>query len=85
MADAQRVDPQGFRARPIEPARYQVRQVQRRTGPYGKPIWKITFQRVGAPRETVDLTVHSVIFSGMDLDAEYTAEDLVRLRDAGGR
>jgi hypothetical protein len=67
-----------------EPARYQVRQIQRAVGPYGKTIWKITFHRVGAPSETLELTVHSAIFSGMDLDAEYTGEDLVRLREAGG-
>jgi hypothetical protein len=64
----------------IEPARYRIHQIQRSTGPYGKAIWKITFHRVGAERETLDLTVHSSIFSTMDLDAEYTAEDLVRLR-----
>ena len=67
-----------------EPARYQVRQIQRGTGPYGKTIWKITFQRVGAPGETLDVMVRSAIFSAMDLDADYTAEDLVRLREAGG-
>jgi hypothetical protein len=39
---------------------------------------------VGAERRTVDLKVHSWTFATMDLDAEYTAEDLVSLREAGG-
>jgi hypothetical protein len=68
----------------FEPARYQIRQIQRTTGPYGKALWKITFKLVGKEGETLDVMVRSAIFSTLDLDGEYTAEDLVRLREAGG-
>ena len=43
-------------------------------------MWQLRFSRVGALTEEVDVTVHSAVFAGLDLDGVFTAEDLMRLR-----
>jgi hypothetical protein len=76
--------PAVYALRVKEPARYHVHTVQRSSGPYGKTIWRVTFLRVGSRRETLDVTLHSAVFATLDLEAIFTAEDLMRLREAGG-
>ena len=64
---------------------YRVRTVEREASPAGHSTWRITFSRVGSPDGEVDVTVHSAIFAGLDLDGIFTTEDLMRLRHPSTR
>lgn len=65
--------------------RYHVRHVERVTSPSGGSSWKLTFLRLGRPElATIEMKVNSAVFSAMDLEAVYSAQDLIRLRDLGG-
>jgi hypothetical protein len=47
-------------------------------------VWTIAFIREGDDHDTLGLTLHSAVFSGVALEATYTAKDLMRLRELGG-
>jgi hypothetical protein len=66
-------------------ATYTVRHIDRSTTASGAAAWTVTFQRVGGSDDLVELKLHSAVFASLDLDAVYTAHDLMRLADAGGR
>jgi hypothetical protein len=59
---------------------YRVLTVERQPLRSGQSAWRISFSRVGAPDGKIDVTVHSAIFAGLDLDAIFSAKDLMRLR-----
>ena len=64
---------------------YLVRHIDRSTTASGSAAWTVTFQRVGGSDDVVELKLHSAVFASLDLDAVFTARDLMRLADAGGR
>jgi hypothetical protein len=46
--------------------------------------WRLTFLRLGgSDMATIDMKVNSAVFSALDLDAVYSAKELMRLRDLG--
>ena len=59
---------------------YRVRTVEREASASRHSTWRITFSRVGSPGAEIEVTVHSAIFAGLDLDGVFTTEDLMRLR-----
>jgi hypothetical protein len=64
--------------------RYHVRDVERVTSPTGVSTWRLTFLRLGgSDMATIDMKVNSAVFSALDLDAVYSAKELMRLRDLG--
>ena len=63
-------------------APYQVQDVERSTLPTGKSTWRVRFLRE-QEREILDLTMDSVAFVALDLDRNYTVEDLIQLKEGG--